>query len=450
MGFWRSRRRGPRMVVLGLDGTPWSFLARMIDEGEMPNLRALVEEGTFSPMHSVYPTVSSSAWSSFMTGKNPGGHNIYGFVDRIPGTYQYFLPNSAHMLGSTLWEDLSRAGKRVVVINVPVTYPPREVNGVLIAGFLANNIGEACTNSRVVEKMKAIGYEIDIDAWQARQSRDQLLEDLNRVFEKRCQLMWHLFEGERWDFFLTHIMCTDRLHHFLWEEMERKDPTFYPPFMAFYHRIDELLGKVAARLDDRTDLLLLSDHGFCSIKKELFINKWLADNGYLTLNADDEAEFLERIDPQETRAYSLIPGRIFLNLKGREPGGVVQPGKAAASLLRELREGLLELRDPETGETMIEQVFEREDVFSGAAIAAAPDLLAVPAQGYDVKGTIDPPELAKRGNLCGMHTFDDAFFYVRDRVSLPSTFDITYLMPTILKRFGIAPSADLDHPEGLF
>ena len=136
-------RKGPKLVVIGLDGTPYTFVQRMLREGHMPNLARITAQAGFTRMNSVYPTVSSVAWSSYMTGVNPGRHGIFGFIDRVDRSYDVTIPTSRRMTAKTVWEMLSEAGKRVVVMNVPVTFPPREVNGILIGGFLSPTLDRA-------------------------------------------------------------------------------------------------------------------------------------------------------------------------------------------------------------------------------------------------------------------------------------------------------------------
>ena len=107
-------------MVIGLDGTPYSLMTRLVNEGRMPNFARILAQGSMCPMASVHPTVSSVAWATFMTGVNPGKHGIFGFVDRRPGSYKTYIPTARNLRSETLWEILSRQGKRVVVINVPV------------------------------------------------------------------------------------------------------------------------------------------------------------------------------------------------------------------------------------------------------------------------------------------------------------------------------------------
>ncbi|MFX1412041.1 MAG: alkaline phosphatase family protein, partial [Promethearchaeota archaeon] len=292
LGRQETRRRA---VVIGLDGTPHSLITRLTDEGVMPRFAEMVKVGTLVPNTSVHPTVSSVAWSCYMTGRNPGQHGIFGFIDRQPGSYKVSIPTSRDMKCETLWEILSRAGKRVVVMNVPVTFPPRPVNGILIGGFLSPNVDKAVYPPAVAERLKTWGYRLDIDPWTARRDKDKLLEDFRLTLARRAEAMFHLMNEEEWDFFQCHVMETDRLHHFLWEEMVTDHPRYAPAFRDCYTRIDQVLGQIWDRLDDHTTLIVLSDHGFCTLDREVYVNTWLERNGWLSFEnvPPDEPPTLE-------------------------------------------------------------------------------------------------------------------------------------------------------------
>ena len=271
----------PRALVVALDGVPYTYMRRLFEAGEMPNMRAITERGELAQMDTSMPNVSSVAWASFMTGANPGKHNIYGFLDRRPGTRRTYIPTSRDLRAPTILEILSAAGKRVFSMNVPVTYPPRPVNGTVIGCFLSPNLEKASPTPEVFRTLEAIGYQVDADPWLARHNKADFLPHLVEVFEARMEATRHFWRQERWDFFMTHIMETDRLHHFFWEEMENEDPRYAEAFLAFYRRVDEALGELRSWADDDTTLVVLSDHGFCSIRQEVHVNTWLAQNGYL-------------------------------------------------------------------------------------------------------------------------------------------------------------------------
>jgi predicted AlkP superfamily phosphohydrolase/phosphomutase len=440
--FGRRKGQGKKVVVIGPDGTPLSLVQRLIDQGELPNFARIFRDGSVKPMTSSIPAVSSVAWSSFMTGKNPGKHGIYGFLDHRPHSYDTFIPNSRAMHGETLWEILSNHGKRVVVMNVPVTYPPRQVNGILVAGFLAPKLEKGTYPPAIGERLVNMGYRLDVDPWQARKDRDKFIEDLYYTLDKREEAMLHFMDTEEWDFFMLQIMETDRLHHFLWEEMETGDPKYAPAFLELYRRLDGLLGRLYDRLGSEVTLIVMSDHGFTLMKKEVYVNRWLQDHGWLSFTKDPP-ESLGDIHA-DSRAYSMDPGRLFINLRGREPLGSVDPGKEYESLREELVQSLSGLQDPESGELMIERIYRREEIYSGECYPQAPDLVAMPLRGYDLKGSLNKDVLTDRGVITGAHTYDDAMLYVRGQEIGKEVVSIVDVMPTILHLMGVPIPQDVD------
>jgi len=409
----QGKNHGKRRVfVLGLDGVPFSLIAELDREGALPCFRRLLARGSLRRMNSVLPYVSSVAWGSYMTGVNPARHGIFGFVDRIPQTMETFVPTSMHMTGQALWEWLSAHGKTVVVINVPGTYPPRKVKGILIAGFLCPDINKVAYPVHVAQDLKAMGYRIDIDSWKARESRDDFLVEVNEALDRRLDAAFRLMQDVDWDFFQLHIMETDRINHFLWRHWKENDRVYGPAFLNFYRQVDRYLGLLVDRMGEGTDLIILSDHGFCELKREVFLNRWLEQEGFLTMrNASDR---VRDIHP-ESRAYSLFPGRVYVNLKGREATGTVSGEREYETTRQSLIEALQAFTDPDSGEPIVKTVFKREDVYGGPFLNMAPDLVAVPNDGYDLKGNFGRPVTTMRSPVVGMHTYDDAFLFVKDR-----------------------------------
>ena len=439
-------KKAPRVVVIGLDGTPHTFAQRMIREGHMPNLGRITAQAGLTRMHSVYPTVSSVAWSTYMTGVNPARHGIYGFIDRKAGTYDTTIPTSRRMTAKTLWQMLSEAGKRVIVINVPVTYPPQTVNGILIGGFLSPRLERAVYPPEKAELIQSLGYRIDTDAWLARESKDKLFADVEDCLARRQKTLLHLMDNEPWDFLQCHIMETDRLYHFSWEQYEVGDPRHAPRFYDVIHRIDDLLGEVLARVEKAgAELVVLSDHGFCTLRYEVYVNTWLAQKGWLTLpDPKPERVQLQDVGPS-CAVYSLDPGRVYINLQGREPAGTVPASEYESWRTRVAEAAMAELRDPETGAPMLEQVLRREEIYHGPGLERAADLILVPRYGYDLKGALGRPALTFKGEaLVGMHTYDDAMIAVRNRPIAHSGFGIVDATATVLALMGVEAPAGLD------
>jgi predicted AlkP superfamily phosphohydrolase/phosphomutase len=413
-----------RVLVVAWDGAPFSLLESPEGRAACPRLAALAARGAFRRIHSVYPTVSSCAWASFMTGLDPGGHGIFGFVDRRPATWEAYLPNGTHLRAETLWERLSRHGKRVCVLNVPGTWPPRPVNGVLVGCFLSPGLDRISADPEVVRYLRSIDYRVDVDAWEARRDPAGLADEVALVMDRRAEAALHFLGRERWDFAMVHFMALDRFQHFAWGPFAAGDPVLHPAVLDAYRRADRHLGALVDAAGPGVAVMVLSDHGFCAIRREVQVNRWLEEQGWLVLkDRTDPRAGLRNVDPARSKAYSLIPGRIYLNLAGREGGGTVAPGAESETLRREIGERVLAWRDPDGGAPVVRAVLSREALYRGPRAADGPDLLAHPADGYDLKGRFAVDRVFENGALTGMHTFGDAFLLSAD-APLPDREDL--------------------------
>ncbi|MDP6776174.1 MAG: alkaline phosphatase family protein, partial [Candidatus Latescibacteria bacterium] len=308
--FRRSRTSALRAIVLGLDGVPHSLLRKLVEEGRMPSFSALLDRGSLLPISSVLPTVSSVAWASIVTGCNPGRHNIFGFIDRLPRTHEMFIPNARHLRAKTWVELFGGMGGRVFSMGVPSTYPPKAVNGVLISGFLAPSLERATYPLQVAAELESRGYVIDIDAWEAHEDKDKFLNSVFQALDRRCDTMFHYLGQGEWDLFVAHLIDTDRLHHFLWGEAEGGHAAYLTWFHRFYERIDAAIGELADRVGEEVLLVVLSDHGFCRLRQEVHLNTWLREAGYLHFASREPKQLLD-LAPT-TRCYSLLPGRFYI------------------------------------------------------------------------------------------------------------------------------------------
>ncbi len=404
------RKKKARIFVLGIDGVPFSFLDHSFNQGKMIKFARFARKNGIRRIHSVYPTVSSVAWTTYATGKNPGAHNIFGFVDRDPSPFSIRVTTARDRKAQTIWQKLSRAGKKVVVINVPLTYPPEPVNGILVSGFLCTDIGRASYPAEFNNYLKTRDYVIDVDAWLARKSKKDFIRKLHLAMEKRFEIAFDMIENEEWDFFQLHIMETDRLFHFYWNDLENKGE-YYLQIESFIEKLDNCIGKLEEKLTENDRLLILSDHGFCGIKAEVQLNVWLEKNGLLKYE-DGVDKKLENYHG-DSICYSIIPGRIFLNLKNREAKGTVTPNDYE-KMRYGIKQKLLDLKDPQTNQRIIDKVFLREEIYHGPYLERAADIIVHPFKGYDLKAKADSLNVVERSDLNGMHTYDDAFISGRN------------------------------------
>ena len=398
--------QGPRAVIIGLDGVPHRLITRYASDGTMPNLGKILKMGTLRKMASSVPEVSCVAWSTIITGTNPGVHGIYGFMSLKPGSYQFLFPNFNDLKARPFWEEMP--GKRVAIINIPGTYPAREMNGAMISGFVALDLARATYPKSLVPDLQRLGYRIDVDASKGHAEMDAFLRDLDETLEARIRAARYLREREAWDIFFMAFTGTDRLSHFLFDAFEDDAHPYAGEFRAHFTRIDGYLGELYGTVGDDDLFMMLSDHGFAAIEKEVNVNRALSDNGFLNI-VNPTRDSFEGVG-EGSRAFALDPARIYINLAGRYPRGCVSPGDRAR-VVREVANALCDLAVD--GKPVIRRILRREEIYSGLEFANAPDLVILPNRGFDLKGRLAADALTTKGVFTGMHTHDDAFLFVR-------------------------------------
>ncbi|MBI1730842.1 alkaline phosphatase family protein [Candidatus Acetothermia bacterium] len=414
---------------MALDGVPYSLLQQAVERHCMPNFQRLLSQGSFSRMNSVVPVVSSVAWVTFSTGVNPGEHGIFGFVERDPNL-NYVILTSKHIQAKTLWRRLSEQGKRVIAINVPGTYPPEPINGIIIGDFLCPSLDKVAYPREMELHLREAGYVIDVDPQLAYRDRDLFLQELFRALKGRERLASQLIETEDWDFFMLHIMETDRLNHFFIDSKDDPAHVFHQKFWDFYAKVDHLIGDFEAVISDKNiELMMLSDHGFCRIESEIDVNSVLMEHGYLSFPSG--ARQLKEMSTASI-AYSLPPGRIYLNRAGREAHGAVNIVDQTRHL-QEIREILLGLKDSKTGKSLVQNAWLSREIYDGHFIGRGPDLIAHPEDGYDLKSGFKRNATPfQRGLLSGMHTYGDAFLYIRGHSLQQSPISIKDMAPAAM------------------
>ena len=425
--FNRFRKARSRVVIIGLDGTPYSLLKDLIKRGKIPNLAGIMSQGHFGPMKVSLPEVSSVSWSSFMTGTNSGEHGIYGFMDVKPGTYELYFPNFRDLKVPTLFDELGDQNKKSVVINLPSSYPAREIPGILISGFVAIDLKKAVYPPSLLPKLEESSYQIDVDVSKAKDDPDFLIKNLHSTLEAREKVAQYLWKDSDWDLFMLVITGTDRLHHFLFDAYEDENHPYHQAFLEYYQKVD----KVIAHFHDLTSnlkpptphFLLLSDHGFTKIKSEVYVNRWLVENGYLRFKKE-KPESLADID-KGSKAFALDPSRIYINLKDKYPQGEVAQ-KDYYTLRQELKESLLDLKLD--GQLVLQDVFFKEELYSGPYLNMGPDLILLSHGGFDLKGSVQKEAIFGRSKLQGMHTYDDAFFFSDRGAKCESIFEVKGLI----------------------
>jgi ATP sulfurylase len=333
----RARREGQRkVVVIGLDSaTPQLVFDQWRDR--LPNLRRLMESGTYGELESSIPPITVPAWMSMMTSKDPGRLGFYGFRNRADYSYDRMrIANSRAVTDDTVWDILSRAGKRVILVGVPQTYPVKPTNGYIISCFLTPSTQSQYTYPADLKgEIEALvgDYILDVQNFRT-EAKDDLLRQIYDMTEKRFKVVSHLMRVKEWDFLMLVEMGVDRIHHAFWKYFDPQHPKHEPgsPYESaveeYYRYLDGEIGEMLSMLDEDTVVLVVSDHGARHMEGGICINEWLAQEGYLALKEQPAGIVpLEKveIDWARTRAWGAggYYGRLFLNVRGREPEGIV-------------------------------------------------------------------------------------------------------------------------------
>jgi predicted AlkP superfamily phosphohydrolase/phosphomutase len=425
-----------KVFILGLDGASPEIIESLITLGKLPTFSMLRREGVMGRLRTTIPPITGSAWSSFMTGKNPGKHGIFDFICRKEGTYRLTPINARKREGRAIWSLASDAGKRVCVYNVPVTYPPEKVNGVVVSGMLTPPnrtdytypVGLAKELDRVTQ-----GYPIHIAEAYSRGQEERFLKHLYEVTEKRIRAMEYLFRQEDWDLFVGIVEGIDIIQHELWHcwdasHFRHPDSSgrYSDVIAQYYGEMDDLLRNILEDwIGPQRTLIIMSDHGAGPLKKLLYLNNFLMKKGFLRLKRGFASSFkhllfrsgfvpmtfyhlllqiglgrikkktrfgqkesylrpfflsFEDVEWTQTKAYSFgsTAGQIYLNLKDREPQGIVSPGREAEEVREEIMEDLRNLVDEETGERVIGEIYRKEDLYQGPHLKEAPDIVFLP------------------------------------------------------------------------
>ncbi|HEY9879929.1 MAG TPA: alkaline phosphatase family protein [Leptolyngbyaceae cyanobacterium] len=452
----------PRLLIIGLDCMEPSLVFERWRQ-DLPNLDRLMRQGSYGRLESSIPAITVPAWSCMMTGRDPGELGIYGFRNRRDRTYNSMgISDGTAVKFPRLWDYLGEAGWKVAALSVPGTTPPYAVNGSLVSCFLTRSMEVPFTHPpELADQIRAWMPDFMMDVPNFRSDeKDRILENLFTLCDQRFTLAEKLIEQDAPDFLMLVDMGVDRIHHAFWKPMDPRHPQ-YEPNSAFvnaihdyYVHVDQRVGELLARCDGETAVLVVSDHGAQPLMGGICVNEWLIANGYLTLKesptevlALDEVE----VDWSQTKAWGAggYYGRIFLNVKGREPQGTISMAEYE-KIRDELAEKFAQLTTP-TGEPLPVKVFKPQQIYQKVR-GVAPDLIvyfddlawrSVGSVGLNSFYTVENdtgPDDANHAPF-GLMIFHDPKA-PKDGQVLEGA-QLYDILPTVLKRYG------LNLPDGL-
>lgn len=392
-----------KLMVIGIDGVPFELIQKYADQGIMPNTHRLVKKHRLIRTKVPLPEISSVSWTSFMTGMNPGQHGIYGFMDVNPRNYAFRFPSFKALPVKTTWERIGESGKRSVIINLPGTYPARPLNGVLISGFVALDLKKSVFPEHYLPLLEDMDYRVDVDTVLARTEKKLFLNELHDVLLQRYKLYKEL-QVESWDLFYFIITGTDRLHHFFFNAWDDENAPFHNEFIDYYRQLDSIIGEITGEMEKQgIPFIILSDHGFVKLKKEVYISQYLKEWGYLDFT-EQQPKNLKSITP-DSRVFALDPSRLYINLKDKYGRGCVETGDYP-KLCEEIKQRFLDLTID--GQKVIQKVYHKEEIYSGQYVEQAPDLVLLSHYGFDLKAGITKDHLNGKTFFEGMHSWDNA------------------------------------------
>ena len=489
-----------RTVIFGADGLSFRVLRPLIERGDLPNFARLQGEGVMADFISSIPCVTPPAWMSLVTGLKPAKHGVFDFweFDASSTTLKSRVV-SRRKGGKAIWNILSEYGKRVIVLNVPTTYPPDAVNGIMISGLLTPSASTPFTYPNLFKKelyQVVPNYRIDLapryrnDGSTEKTPPKYLVGDLLNLTEKRIELQEHLLSEHEWDFAFLCYVGPDRIQHRLWDAIMLlgQEATRY------YRLLDDALGRVLKRLTPEDMLFVVSDHGFVGAKQWFYINEYLCRRNLLSRGSSGDVErdtllglgrevarslHLQKLAREARQAYNRLQRRSEKSIPVEERKGPLQQpffkdldwGKSRACVLsatafsggnadivftpdatpaemEELRLALEAERHPETGEPLARAVYATDVLGVGPFRPAEEHLILIPSPGTTFHLGVGRRRLWERlDESTGVHEPEGVFYGwgagIRQGVQV-SPLQIYDLVPTVLHALGLSADEPLD------
>lgn len=457
-----------KLFVLGLDGASFRLIYQFVNEDKLPNFKKLIREGMFKKLKTTNPPHTAPGWTSAFTGVQPGKHGIYQFWDTQSPDYFGEYMGSNQVGVPTVWEILNQFSYRTIMVNIPMTYPPKEVNGTMISWPLSNTLRYAYPKDVLFKVAKAGGhYASDINVM-----FDNNLEYISEAIEvtkKRVKTVEYFLKNEEWDLFISVFTEIDRISHYYWSFMDESSPVYNPnveekyklAIENIYRETDLALGKILEMLPDDATLMLLSDHGFTVGQVDFYVQTFLMNHSLLAVKEVDresvkdyswfymeEAGKKYEVDWNQTTAYMASPGSygVNINLKGRQKQGIIEQDQ-----YEEERDKIIALLKtiihPVKKTPMFREVLIREEVYAGKSLHMAPDIIMVPYEySTMVHHKIDPDKIFGKPEQKGMHDTDAIFGLYGQNAPQYKFGEIALedIAPTILNLFSIKTPAYMD------
>ncbi len=482
---------GMRVCVFGIDGLTFRLLDPLMERGLLPHFQQVRTGGVRGIVRSTTPPVTPPAWMSLATGLAPAQHGVYDFWEyEDDRTDSHSLLVTHRKGGKAIWNMLSELGKRVIVANVPLTYPPEPVNGIMLSGYMAPGI-QANITYPIEYKQELLqfvpDYQIDLHPLVAGGKTGNLLTEILKMTQARVAMMRHLMNSNPWDFFFIVFTGADRIQHLCWDKIVAEDPEA----IAYYQVLDEALGMALASLAPDDLLMIVSDHGFQRVNRVFAIQEYLWQQGFLHVR--DEATHHQGVmrtmfvDAMRSIIWKIglqgFPTRIRRQWRqmqygkttpvpvehrhitlpdldwGRTRAWLQSPSGDMAGYadiflsetlsegeIRQLEEALLAIQDPKTGEKLLTNIYREDALGDGPFAPLERHLILLAGEGMTLRAELGSQTLWKTVVPYGVHHPDGVLYlygaHTRQGVEIApvSVYDV---VPTILACMGGSSSEEL-------
>ncbi|UCH93789.1 MAG: alkaline phosphatase family protein [Candidatus Aminicenantes bacterium] len=393
-----------KLALIGLDGVSFELLKELTHCGVMPNLGKLIKSKGLVRTTAPLPEISPVSWTSLMTGMNPGQHSVFGFAELDPVNYSYILPHFPSLPVKPLWEELD-GDYTSIIINLPHTYPARPLKGILVSGFVAIELEKAVYPQRILPILKQMNYIFDPNFSLIPDKKKEFLRELEQILATRYGFFQQVSK-ENWNLLVFVITETDRINHFFYHSLSHQDSPFHKDFLLFYKKVDDMVGEIIFQFDKKgIPFVVVSDHGFVPLKKEIYLAQYLKEWGYLFLDSpEDNPTDLTAMSPRTT-VFALDPSRIYLHLKEKYKRGCVYKNEYN-KLREEIKNRFLELEFH--NQRILTNVFFKEEIYWGKFLEKAPDMVLLANEGFDLKLGLSKKGKTGVSNFEGMHSRHNA------------------------------------------
>lgn len=456
-----------KMFILGLDGASYDLINHFVKKNKMPNFKKVIEKGKFTKLISTIPPHTAPGWVSAFTGVGPGKHGIYQFWDTQAKNYVGNFMSRDQYGALPVWDILNQYNFKTGMINIPMTHPPKEVNGFMMTWPLSNTLKYSYPKELLYEIAQHDGhYASDLNLMYT--GDDAYIEEAIKVTHKRLKAIQYLIENKEWDFLASVFTEIDRISHYYWHYMDpnsleainTENLSLKNAIENIYIETDKALGKFLEILPEDTIFMVMSDHGFNRGEFDFYLQSFLLEHSLLSLKSakeltEQEIDHLKNswfeckkdgeifyVDWSKTVAYMACPGSygININLKGRQVNGIVEFDQ-----YEQTRSQLIEvfrlIINPQTGRPLFEKVVRREEVYYGKDLEKAPDIMLIPFQyNVMVHHSIVPGTLFGGPEQKGLHAREGILGIYGKCIEEKMISDEIYLediTPTILNYFGI-------------